>query len=277
MSVDSMQVYRGMDIGTAKATPAMQARAPHHLLDIREPEQDMSVAEFQSEGRAVLTRLEDKRAVAVICGGSGLHFRSLVDPLSFPPSDSSVRSDLEELEPGEMNQRLLDIDPDAGEHIDLANPRRVIRALEIALVTGLTPSARANTAEADAVRQYRSEIDFVAIGLDPGPDLGGRVEGRFDAMLDQGLLVEVETLRFRLGKLAGQAVGYKELVPVVAGETTLETGRDRAIQATRALAKRQRTFFRRDPRIYWVPWSDDPEVRVEMAIGYLNEKAQWTS
>ncbi len=277
MSVDSMQVYRGMDIGTAKATREMQERVTHHLLDIRDPEEDMAVAEFQAEGRTVLDGLSERGVHPVICGGSGLHYRSLVDPLRFPPSDSTVRSDLEELPPDEIRQRLLDLDSAAGEYVDLANPRRVIRALEVAVLTGLVPSARAHTREAGDVREYRSEIDFVAIGLDPGPDLGGMVEDRFDVMLEQGLLAEIEALRPRLGKLAGQAVGYKEMMPVVAGEVALDVGRDRAIQATRALAKRQRTFFRRDPRIFWVPWSDDPGLRVETAIGYLNEKAQWSS
>ena len=272
-----MQVYRGMDIGTAKATPEMREQVAHHLLDIREPSEDLSVAEFQAEGRTVLSQLGERGVRPVICGGSGLHFRSLVDPLTFPPHDEALRAELEQESAEELLRRLLKEDPDAGEYVDLANPRRVIRALEIALATGLTPAARANTSEADAVREYRAELDFVAIGLDPGPELAGMVESRFDLMLDQGLLAEVEALRHRLGKLARQAVGYKELLPVVAGETTLETGRELAIQATRALAKRQRTYFRRDPRILWLPWSPDPEARIKTAIDYLNEKTLWTS
>ncbi len=275
--MDSMQVYRGMDIGTAKASPAMQARVPHHMVDIRDPEDDLAVAEFQAEGRAVLEQLAAAGVTPVICGGSGLHFRSLVDPLHFPPSDEKVRAEVEAMDPGEARDRLLQLDPAAGEHVDLANPRRVVRALEIALVTGLLPSVRARSADAAAVRDYRPRMEFVAIGLDADAELADRVESRFDAMLASGLLEEVATLQPRLGKLAAQAVGYKELLPVVAGETSLAAGRLAAVQATRALARRQRTFFRRDPRISWVPWHPDAAVRISTALDRLDEQVSWTS
>ncbi len=272
-----MQVYRGMDIGTAKATAAMQQRVPHHLLDIRDPEDDMSVAEFQAEGREVLESLSAADVTPVICGGSGLHFRSLVDPLRFPPSDSGVRAEVEAMAPQEARDRLLSLDATAGDHVDLANPRRVVRALEIALGTGLTPSERASSAEAAAIRNYEPLIEFIAVGLDPGPDLAERVEGRFDDMLAAGLLQEVKALRPRLGKLAAQAVGYKEMLPVVDGDADLADGRLRAVQATRGLAKRQRTYFRRDPRITWVPWHTDPAVRVRTAVENLSERVSWIS
>lgn len=268
--MDSMQVYRGLNIGTAKAPPAMQNAVRHHLLDLVDPEIDHSVAEFQIEGRRVLAELSERDTPAVICGGSGLHFRSLVDPLEFPPNDPEVRASLESLGAAEGRSRLLQLDADAGNHVDLNNPRRVTRALEIAELTGRTPSQRARTPEAAAVRAYRGLVDFVAVGLDPGDDLAARVVRRFDAMLAAGLLDEVERLRWRLGRLAGQAVGYKELVPVVAGERTLAKGRDAAIRATMALAKRQRTFFRRDPRINWITWSPDPQQRLAAALDHLD-------
>lgn len=265
-----MQVYRGLDVGTAKASPAMRAAVPHHMLDVAEPEHDYSVAEFQAEARRVLARLEQRATDAVICGGSGLHFRSVVDPLEFPPNDSALRAELEQLAVDALRERLLEADPDAAEYVDLDNPRRVVRALEIALLTGETPSQRARTDAAEAVRTYQPEIALVAIGVDPGEHLAERVETRFDEMLAAGLLDEVERLRPRLGRLARQAVGYKELLPVVEREQTLAEGREAAIGATRALAKRQRTFFRRDPRIHWIRWDLDPTVRLETAIDYLD-------
>lgn len=265
-----MQVYRGMDIGTAKATPQMQAAIRHHLLDLVDPEEDHSVAEFQREGRVVLSTLAGEHTLAVICGGSGLHYRSLVDPLEFPPSDPELRVALESLDVAEARSRLLDIDAAAAEHVDLENPRRVVRALEVAALTGNTPSQRAGTPEAAAVRSYEPVVDFVAVGFDPGKELAERVERRFDGMLAAGLLDEVDRLRPRLGRLAGQAVGYKELVPVAAGERSLAAGRAAAIRATMALAKRQRTYFRRDPRINWITWDPDPGVRLGSAFKLLD-------
>jgi tRNA dimethylallyltransferase len=266
-----MQVYRGLDIGTAKATPAMQEKVRHHLIDLVEPEHDLSVAEFQREGRSVLSRLAGAETRPVICGGSGLHFRSLVDPLEFPPSDSDLRTALESLEAQEARSRLLEVDPGAAAHVDLDNPRRVVRALEIAGLTGDLPSQRAETTQAAAVRDYRPVVDFVAIGLDPGSELADRAEARFDDMLAAGLLEEVERLCPRLGRSAGQAVGYKELLPVLAGEQSLAAGRAGAIRATMALAKRQRTFFRRDPRIKWITWDPDPKVRLGSTLRHLDE------
>ena len=121
------------------------------------------------------------------------------------------------------------------------------------------------------------EVDFVAIGVDPGPELPDRVERRFDTMLQLGLEDEVRRLQPRLGRMAAQAVGYKELLPVVIGMGSLTAGREAAIRATRALAKRQRTFFRRDPRIRWVAWDPDPAVRLHAALDYLDGTAAWTS
>ncbi len=270
VSVDSMQVYRGMDIGTAKATAEMRRRCPHHLLDLCEPSHDMSVAEFQQFGKAVIDDLTQSGVIPVICGGSGLHFRSLVDPLEFPPRDSAIRAELEALASGEARARLLSIDPAATDHVDMANPRRVVRALEIATITGLVPSARARSEEAIAVREYQSRVELVAVGLDPGVGIATRIEKRFDIMLADGLLGEVARLQPRLGTFAAQAVGYKELAAVVAGEVELETGRLAAIRATRGLAKRQRTFFRRDPRIRWLPWAATSAERVDAAISYID-------
>jgi tRNA dimethylallyltransferase len=277
VSVDSMQVYREMDIGTAKVGATLRAEVPHHMLDLCDPEAEFSVAEFQHTGLGILATLRKRGRAVVIAGGSGLHFRSLVDPLEFPPTDPDLRAGLESEDPGDLSVELLAADPEAGVHIDLANLRRVLRAVEVLRLTGATPSERADTDAATAVRSYEPLHAFIGIGFDPGSALLARSERRMDAMLDAGLLDEVIRLAPRLGLTAAQAVGYKQLLPVVTGGRELATARDEAIAATMALAKRQRTYFRRDPRIDWLPWDDDPAVRRDMAWGRIEEQLSWIS
>ena len=276
ISVDSMQVYREMDVGTAKASPAERARVPHHMIDLVDPADEFTVADFQEAGRAAIAGVRERAAPALIVGGSGLHFRALVDPLDFPPTDASVRERLAGLDPRRAAALLVAADAGAPEHVDMANPRRVLRALEVLELTGDTPSERAAHPRAAMVREYRSELPVAVIGFDPGDRLPVRARVRCDAMVAAGLVEEVARLRDRLGVTAGQAVGYKEMLPVVAGRSTLAEGRARVVRATLALAKRQRTFFRRDPRVRWLPWSDDPGERAATARLAL-EEAAWTS
>ncbi|MEN8234483.1 MAG: tRNA (adenosine(37)-N6)-dimethylallyltransferase MiaA [Actinomycetota bacterium] len=269
LSVDSMQVFRGMDIGTAKPEEPTRRRFAYHLVDVADPSEDYTVAQFQKAGVAVLDRAEESGDTIVVAGGSGLHFRSLVDPLEFPPTDDELRAELEAMPIEELRNELLDADPEAGGVVDLANPRRVLRAVEIKRLTGATPSTRAATDDADAVRSYRPARGFVAIGLDPGEMLNERIESRFDRMLEIGLVDEVAALAPRMGRTARQAVGYRELLPVVENGRPLPPARVDAITATSSLAKRQRTFFRRDPRIRWIPWHHDPEELVATALEYV--------
>lgn len=258
LSVDSMQVYRGMDIGTAKPTPAEQHRVRHHMIDLVEPEQTFSVADFQKEARRVID--SDEYQTILIVGGSGLHFRAIVDPLVFPPHDILVRERSEaSVDPV---TELLDIDPEAGSVVDLDNRRRVVRALEVYRLTGLTPTHRARTDEADAIRRYESFYEFHAVGIDPGPELEKRINIRTESMAERGLLYEVEALAPRLGPTAAGAVGYRQLLAVVQGDITINAGFESMKKATFALARRQRTFFRRDPRIVWVPWQQSPQKRL---------------
>ncbi|MCJ7725829.1 MAG: tRNA (adenosine(37)-N6)-dimethylallyltransferase MiaA [Acidimicrobiia bacterium] len=276
VSVDSMQVYRGMDIGTAKPDASDRARVAHHMIDLVDPAAAYTVAEFQQAGRAVLSDLEQRGVPVLVVGGSGLHFRALVDPLEFPASDPGVRQQVDAMAAGDAVDALSSADPGAREHVDLANPRRVARALEIFRVTGATPSERAARPEAIAVRGYQPRFPLVAAITDPGDLLPGRVEMRFDAMLQRGLLEEVRGLGPRLGKTASQAVGYKQLLPVVDGRCTIEEGRRRAVDATRALAGRQRTYFGKDPRLTRLEWQDEPGQRADRLLAIL-EEAGWTS
>ncbi|NND84394.1 MAG: tRNA (adenosine(37)-N6)-dimethylallyltransferase MiaA [Acidimicrobiia bacterium] len=261
VSVDSMQVYRGMDIGTAKPTPAEQAVVPHHMIDVAEPADEYDVATFQVAARSAISGIQARGKRAIIVGGSGLHLRVTVDPYTFGGHDVEVRADLEAAEPGDLVARLLEVDPDAGEVVDLANPRRVIRALEIHAVDGATPTDRARAPERRAVEAYEPLIPFVGIGVDPGEDLADRARLRVDGMLVEGLLDEVEELAPHLGRTAGQAVGYKELLPVVLGTEDLWGAQEEIVRNTVALARRQRTYFRRDPRITWLPWHPDVDER----------------
>jgi tRNA dimethylallyltransferase len=276
VSVDSMQVYRGMDIGTAKPSAEQRGRVPHHLIDVAEPEDPFTVAQFQDLGRRALDLIGERGAPVLIVGGSGLHFRALVDPLEFPPHDPEVRAVVEALPVEEARRDLVVADPRSGEVLDLANPRRVARALEVWRLTGLTPSARAAASSAVAVRNYRPLLPLVAVGFDPGPLLAVRVASRLQAMVSGGLLEEVQRVAPRMGRTAAQAVGYKELLPTLRGEASEVEGIRRAVDATCALAGRQRTFFRRDPRIRWLEWDDDPGRRAAALTGLL-EEAGWTS
>ncbi|MFQ5516913.1 MAG: tRNA (adenosine(37)-N6)-dimethylallyltransferase MiaA [Acidimicrobiia bacterium] len=273
VSADSMQVYRGMDIGTAKPSAGDRRRVPHHLIDLVDPEDDLSVAAFQAEGREVMTRLAAADTAAVIVGGSGLHLRALVDPLEFPPTDADLRRRVERLEPAAAVASLLAADPAAAEHVDLANHRRVVRALEVWQLTGQTPSARACSDAARQVRGFRARVPFVGVAFDPGDVLPGRVAARCDRMLEEGLIDEVIRLRPRLGSTARQAVGYKEVLAHLERGSSVETIRRAIIDATTSLARRQRTFFRKDPRLRWLPWLADPRRRLDAVCAVVEEAA----
>ena len=262
VSVDSVQVYREMDIGSAKPSPSLQARVRHHMIDVVDPEEHFTAAAFQRRAREVIA---DSVSPLVLCGGSGLYFRAVVDPLTFAPRDGAVRTAVNSLPLEVASVRLLDADPEAAEHVNMANPRRVARALEILEITGLTPSVRAQDPLRVQVREYRPMIPFQAVGLDPGEEMKGRVSARLRAMRREGVLDEVAALADRMGPTASQAVGYRQLLAVVRGEVEEQEGFRQVERATMALAKRQRTFFRRDPRIEWLPWSSDPQVLVERA------------
>lgn len=276
VSVDSMQVYRGMDVGTAKPSKEDRSRVRHHMVDVADPSEAYSVAMFQQAGREAIDRVTERGGFVLVVGGSGLHFRSLVDPMVFAPSDQEVRAGLEAMSADQAIAALLDIDPEAGRTVHLANPRRVLRALEIHALTGATPSQRAATPEAASVREYRPIRRVAVVGIDPGPLLPGRVAARFEGMLEAGLMDEVRAIAPRLGKTAAAAVGYREFSRVVAGEWDLGYASRRAIDATTALARRQRTYHRRDPRIAWLEWDDEPAALAARAHRAL-EEAGWTS
>lgn len=266
ISVDSMQVYRGMDIGTAKPTLAERRGVRHHMIDLVDPQEEFSVADFKRLGRQVI---EGSEVPLIITGGSGLHFRALVDPMSFAPTDPDLRSELEAAPPEDLVAELVNRDPDAGSHVDLSNPRRVVRAVEILRLTGASPSQRASSAEADEVRGYVAEIPFTAVGVDPEESLEARIEIRLSQMRTGGLVDEVASLQGRMGRTAAGAVGYRELLRHLDGRVGLDEAFEAIGRNTRRLAKKQRTWFQRDPRITWIPWCDDEAERLERTMEIL--------
>lgn len=262
VSVDSMQVYRSMDIGTAKPSREDRQEVPHHMLDLVDPEDEYSVAEFQRHGRAAIEAIRARDRSVLIVGGSGLHFRALVDPLEFPRFDPVTRAAVEALDPAEARAELLAADPDAAVQVDLDNPRRVARAVEILRLGEGTPTERAALPSSEAVRAFRPLIPFTGVSIDPGDGLATRARRRIDRMLKAGLLDEVTRLAPRLGKTAAAAVGYKELLPVVEGRLSLSNGAADVLTATLGLSRRQRTFFGKDPRIVPIPWVSVVDQRI---------------
>jgi len=258
-----MQVYRGMDVGTAKPTVIERRGVVHHLIDVADPEDEFSVADYRRLGRAVIDSAETP---LVITGGSGLHFRALVDPMSFAPTDRAMRAELEDRSLDEVVAELTALDPDAGSHVDLANKRRAVRALEITRLTGETPSRRALSTEAGDLKRYVPDLEFTAVGIDPGSVIDDRIDRRLEEMRSGGLVEEVSGLASRLGRTARSAVGYREILDHLTGETSLDEAFASIGRSTRKLARKQRTWFQRDPRIRWIPWIEDESKRVERVM-----------
>jgi tRNA dimethylallyltransferase len=272
-----MQVYRGMDVGTAKPTRSTRTWVDYRMVDVCDHGDEFTVQEFQRAARRHIEELATQYRRVVIAGGSGLHFRAVVDPLTFAPTDATLRKELEEQRLESLTQELLEADPDAAAVIDMENPRRVVRAVEIFRIAGQTPTMRASTPEASLVRSYQSLHPMSAFGIDALDASPQRVTTRLDAMIESGFIAEVEALAQSLGTSASRAVGYREFAGMIAGEISREEAITGTIRATNGLVKRQRTFFRRDPRIEWIPWHDDQSERVERAVRLIGEKMRWTS
>ncbi|MFE6132109.1 tRNA (adenosine(37)-N6)-dimethylallyltransferase MiaA [Streptomyces sp. NPDC056437] len=252
VNADSMQLYRGMDIGTAKLTPGERAGVPHHLLDIWDVTEAASVAEYQRRARAEIDRLLAAGRTPVLVGGSGLYVRGAIDALEFPGTDPAIRARLEdeltELGPGALHARLAAADPGAGKAILPSNGRRIVRALEVIEITGRPFTA--NLPGHDAV------YDTVQIGVDvERPELDERIALRVDRMWEAGLVDEVRALEargLREGRTASRALGYQQVLTALAGECTEQEARAETVRATKRFARRQDSWFRRDPRVHWL-------------------------
>lgn len=273
VSVDSMQVYRGMDVGTAKPTPEERRRVPHHMIDVVDPARPMSVAAFQRAARAAIAGVVARGRVPLVVGGAGLYFRAVVDDLRFPPTDPAVRRSLELQDPASLVARLRAADPEAARWIEPGNVRRVVRALEVIEVTGSRFSEFR-----DAWDDYTSRYDLVATGLAvPREELDRRIDTRVRAMVAAGLVEEVRALLDRglRGALtASRAIAYRELVAHLDGALSLEEAIEATVSATRRYARRQVTWFRRDPRVRWFGAMERGRATDEIRAYYRDEIAR---
>ncbi len=272
VSVDSMLVYRGMDVGTAKPSPAERARVPHHLVDVVEPSEPFTVARYRELAERAIRGIRERGRRVLLVGGSGLYFRAVVDRLAFPGTDAHTRALLElearALGPERLHARLAQLDPAAAARIEPANVRRTVRALEVAAVTGRPFSAFA----ADWERYEPGRVRAAGVEI-PREVLAARIEARVRRMLEGGLLEEVRALVERgLGGwlTASQAIGYAEFARHLAGELSLEEAVASTVRRTRELARRQMVWFRRDPRIRWFRAGAEGAVAiVEDLVEYL--------
>lgn len=262
INADSMQLYRGMDIGTAKLTVHERRGVPHHLLDIWEVTEPASVAEYQRSARSVLDELLGRDLTPIVVGGSGLYIRALLDDMDFPGTDADVRarleSELDAVGPARMHLRLKERDPDAAEAILPSNGRRIVRALEVIEITGAPFTASLP----DPVPVY----DSVRIGLEVSREvLDQRIDRRVEQMWDAGLVEEVKELEgrgIRHGLTASRALGYAQILDALSGNCSLEQARMETARATRRFARRQDSWFRRDPHVHWISSTDDPLAQV---------------
>jgi tRNA dimethylallyltransferase len=275
VSIDSMQVYRGLDVGTAKPSLAVRAEVAHHMVDVADPDDDYSVARFQSEARAVIAAIEARGHRALLVGGTGLYLRAVIDPLCFPPEDRVLRAELRE----EMAfdggagayAELRSRDPVAAARIEPGNVRRIARALEVIHLTGRPFSSFGRGL--DEYGPPRFPLAAAGVWL-PRAALTQRIARRFAAMSAAGLVDEVRGLAER-GALAGtarQAIGYKEVLDHLEGrEPSLDAALAEAERRTRALARRQRMWFRRDPRISWLGTASNPCLLMPSLLAVWSE------
>jgi tRNA dimethylallyltransferase len=254
VSVDSMQVYRGMDIGTAKASPAERARVPHHLIDVVELTEPFDAAQFVRLARRAVADIQGRGRLPILCGGTGLYFKAFLEGLGeAPPADAALRAVLEALPLSELLRELAERDPVTYERIDRQNPRRVIRAIEVIRLTGQPFSTQRADWQPSALDSRPSTPCFGFARS--AADLHRRIEARVDAMFRRGWVAETEQLLKRgldRNQTAMQALGYRQIVEHLRGERSLPETIELVKIRTRQFAKRQMTWFRRQLRLNWI-------------------------
>ncbi len=269
VNTDAMQVYRGMDVGTAKLPVAERRGIPHHLLDLLEVTEPATVAEFQRLARAVVDDCRARGRTPVLVGGSALYTRAVLDRFDFPGTDPQVRArweaELAEHGPEELHRRLAEVDREAAARIEPLNGRRVVRALEVVEITG-----RPFTAALPVPSYFYDRTVQVGVRI-PRPVLDERIELRVQRMWEAGLVEEVRRLAaagLRDGRTAPRALGYQQVLAFLDGECTEDEARQRTVVGTRRFARRQESWFVKDARVSWVDW-DDPEreARAVEAVG----------
>jgi tRNA dimethylallyltransferase len=260
INADSMLLYRGMDVGTAKPSLAERRGVPHHLIDVLDVTQTSTVADFQRLARDAITDCRTRHVVPIVVGGSALYVRAIVDDFEFPGTDPVLRAELEsELDrigSHSLHHRLASVDPVAAATIEPGNGRRIVRALEVGLLTG-----RAYPATLPAHSYLLPGVVQIGLAIDRA-ELDRRAAARVRAMWQAGLVDEVRQLDqadLRRGRTASRALGYRQVLDFLAGSISEAEAEERTILQTRRFARRQDAWFRKDPRIHWLSW-DDPQL-----------------
>jgi tRNA dimethylallyltransferase len=265
VSVDSMQVYRGMDIGTAKVSADIRAEIPHHLVDVVDPGQDHTVTQFQAAARAAIADIESRGRRALLVGGTGLYLSAVVDDLTIPGQWPDVRAQVEDdPDTAGLHARLGALDPVSAERIELGNRRRIVRALEVTIGSG-----RPFSSFGPGLHQGSDQQRFSLAGVWlPRAATAQRIESRVRAMLDAGLVEEVKGLMAAgLSRTASQALGYREVIAHLNGEMSLDETEAEIVRRTRAFSRRQRMWFRRDERIRWFAATGNPVAVLPALLG----------
>jgi tRNA dimethylallyltransferase len=269
INADSMQLYRGMDIGTGKLTVAERGGVPHHLIDIWDVTETASVSEYQRLARAVITDIQSRGRTSILVGGSGLYVRAAIDNLEFPGTEPALRARLEAelaaLGPAVLHGKLAAVDPAAAAAILPSNGRRIVRALEVIELSGRPFSA--------TLPEYASVLPAVQIGLSvPRPELDLRIAARVSRMWRDGLVEEVRRLAgqgehggLRAGRTASRALGYAQVLRFLDGEWTQAEAKEQTVRLTRRFARRQESWFRRDPRVRWLNATEPVQTSLALA------------
>lgn len=256
INADAMQLYKGMDIGTAKLDAKNRENIPHHLIDVLSPQEESSVSVFQTQARELIRDIQKRGKTPVLVGGSGLYVNAVLEDLEFPGTNLEIRAKYEEILEKKgvefLYNQLVKIDPTAAENILENNARRIVRALEVNELTGKNFNAK--------LPEPSPMFDDIRIGLNLDREiLDKRIEARVHEMFDRGLVNEVKTIFEELvkGKTAQKALGYSQVIDFLKDEITLEQAIEQTIVQTRKFARRQISWFKRDPLIQWFDAQDD--------------------
>ena len=257
LSIDSMQVYRGMNVGTAKPSTEEQSEVAHHLIDLVAPTESFTLVDFQNAYATALSEITKRDGIPVLVGGTGLYLRAVLDGLSPPPRFEDLANELErESNTEALHERLVGLDPTAAGRMESSNRRRIIRALEVTIGTG-----RPFSSFGPGLNHY-PEVPYRVVGIEiERAELDERITDRYEQQIEEGFLAEVEALsHLQLSRTASQALGYRELLLHVRGELSLSEALELAVQRTKRFARRQQRWFRRDPRVEWVTRAELPNV-----------------
>ncbi len=256
VSIDSMQVYRGMDIGTAKPTADERDEVPHHMIDLTEPSSEVSLADFSAVAKTAIREIRERGNRVLLVGGTGLYFQCVVEDFELPGRFPEIAADLDAESTEALHARLVELDPNAASNMESTNRRRVLRALEVTLGSGRAFSSFGPGIDTYSTDQFRIQGIWIPRSLN-----SRRISDRVEQMLHAGWVDEVKALQVEgLSKTAAQALGYKELIAFLDGERDIDNAAEEIFRRTKSFARRQRMWFRRDPRVSWKATSQDPSL-----------------